>query len=216
MAGTVVGGRVEPPRQARSRRSYHRMLEAAVELLADRGLDDITVDEIAGRAGYTKGAFYARFEGKGALLGHLVGRLTEGAESSWDAFLDPGRWAGVPAAEVVEAFVRRMVSIYARSGDVLGVIERELGRGGDEAVRARVTALDARVASGLVGLLAGRREVLPGAVRADLEGECRYWLTALRAVLGSGYAGDGVGVGVEGAMADRVVRLMVPYLTAEV
>jgi AcrR family transcriptional regulator len=47
--------------QARTR---SQLLEAAGKVFADRGLERATVDEVAGEAGYTKGAFYANFKSK--------------------------------------------------------------------------------------------------------------------------------------------------------
>jgi AcrR family transcriptional regulator len=64
-----------PPRQARSRQSERRLLGAARALLAERGWDEITVAEIAARAGLAVGAFYARFSGKEALFAQLEGEV---------------------------------------------------------------------------------------------------------------------------------------------
>jgi AcrR family transcriptional regulator len=47
--------------QARTR---SKLLEAAGRVFARRGLERATVDEVAGEAGYTKGAFYANFRSK--------------------------------------------------------------------------------------------------------------------------------------------------------
>lgn len=208
---------VQPPRQARSRRTYHRLLEAAAELLAERPFDDITIDEIAERAGYTKGAFYARFDSKAALLRHLVARLTDGALEAWAGFLAPDRWADATVREIAEAFVRRMVAIYTRSGHVMRVIDREVQLGGDEAVRATVTRLNDEVARGFVALMEHRRQELPAAVQRDLDGAVRYWLMALAAVLRSGFLrpSAGLGGGARDAIADRTLRLMVPYLAGD-
>ena len=213
--GALAMTAVEPPKQARSRRTYHRLLEAASELLADRPFDEITVDEIAERAGYTKGAFYARFDSKAALLRHLVARLTEGALDAWDAFLDPDRWADASLEDVVEAFVHRMVAIYTRSGHLMGAIDREVQLGGDPAVRATMRDLNERVADGFVRLLETRRSELPPHVRADIRGACGYWLAALAGVLRSAYLRppDGLAAGPPGALAERTLRLTVPYLT---
>lgn len=208
-------GQVEPPKQARSRRSYHRILEATAELLADRPFADITIDEIVERAGYTKGAFYARFDSKATLLRHVVARLTDGALDAWDAFLDPGTWEGKSVAEIVEGFVRRMVAVYTRSGHVMRAIDREVRLGGDEAVQATVSRLNRRVASGFVRLMESRRAELPAAVRSDLEAACEYWLMALAAVLRGAFLrpADGLDGGSQEDVTDRTIRLMVPYLT---
>lgn len=214
-AGARAIGEVTPPRQERSRRSYHRILEATAELLADRPFDDITVEDIVTRAGYTKGAFYARFDSKGTLLRHLVARLTDGALDAWDEFLRPDRWDGRPLVEIVEAFVQRMVNIYTRSGHVMRALDREVQLGGDEAVTATVARLNARVAEGFIRLIEHRRDELPETVQVDVEGTCRYWLMALAAVLRGGYLrpADGLEPVSRDDVARRTRRLMVPYLT---
>jgi AcrR family transcriptional regulator len=51
------------------------MLDAAEEMLLSASFDQITVAEIAARAGVTIGAFYARFADKESLLCHLEERM---------------------------------------------------------------------------------------------------------------------------------------------
>lgn len=191
------------------------MLEAATELLADRPFDEITIDQIAERAGYTKGAFYARFDSKAALLRHLVARLTDGALEAWAAFLEPESWHDATLAEVVEAFVRRMVAIYTRSGNIMRVIDREVRLGGDPAVRAIVDRLNGEVTEGFVRLVRSRSGELPPGLRGDPRDACEYWLMALVAVLRSGLLepGGDLRAGSPADVAERTVDLMVPYLT---
>ena len=55
------------PRDAR-----HELLRAASDVFAERGFRDASVDEIAARAGYSKGAVYWHFEGKDDLFLELV------------------------------------------------------------------------------------------------------------------------------------------------
>jgi len=190
------------------------MLEATGELLADRPFDAITVDEIVARAGYTKGAFYARFDSKAALLRHLVARFTDGALEAWEGFLDPRGWKEASVREIVEGFVRRMVAIYGRSAEVMRAVDREIRLGGDDTVRSIMARLNDRVADGFIRLVETRRGQLPAAVREDVEGACRYWLVALTAVLRTAYLDPSAGpeAGEPEAIADRTIRLMVPFL----
>jgi AcrR family transcriptional regulator len=55
-------------REESKARTRTRLMEAAGKVFACRGLERATVDEVAGEAGYTKGAFYANFESKEALF----------------------------------------------------------------------------------------------------------------------------------------------------
>jgi len=76
-------------------RTRSRLMAAAGKVFAYRGLERATVDEVAGEAGYTKGAFYANFESKEALfLAMLDERFAERLEEI-DRVLD----SGAPVAE---------------------------------------------------------------------------------------------------------------------
>src|SRR4051794_36179618 len=64
-------------RRTRSARAEQRdgraaLLEAALGVFAERGYRDASVDEIAGRAGYSKGAVYFHFSGKEDLFFALL------------------------------------------------------------------------------------------------------------------------------------------------
>ncbi len=59
------------PKQARSRESQRRILEATLSLLDDRHFEDLTIADIAADAGMAVGNFYKRFKNKEALLPHL-------------------------------------------------------------------------------------------------------------------------------------------------
>ncbi len=61
-------------RQRRSQVTFDKLIEAAFALLEAREWDDIPVAEIAERAGYSVGAFYARFKNKDEFHRALVKR----------------------------------------------------------------------------------------------------------------------------------------------
>ncbi len=213
MAPTVRG--VEPPKQARSRESYRKILDATYELLAEHTFDAITVDAIVERAGYTKGAFYCRFDSKATLLRHLVAQLTAGALDAWDEFLDPRAWDGVPLEDVLAAFIARLVAIYTRSTNVMRAFSWEVEWGTDEALRETAARLNGRVSERLSALLTARAgELRPQAAR-DLEGAVGFWLEALVAVLRATFLWPSPQstAAEDPAHAERRIRdLMVPYL----
>ncbi|GAA4029966.1 TetR/AcrR family transcriptional regulator [Allokutzneria multivorans] len=72
-----------------------RLLAAAAELFAERGVNGASVEQIAERAGYTRGAFYGNFEDKHQLVGELLRQRTlreleevtvlQEAENPWEA-----------------------------------------------------------------------------------------------------------------------------------
>ncbi len=63
-----VGGKRDRNRRERTR----ALLEAALELFLERGLEAVPIDEIASRAGMAKGNFYRYFPNKEALVETLM------------------------------------------------------------------------------------------------------------------------------------------------
>jgi AcrR family transcriptional regulator len=59
-------------KQSRSRESLERLLNAANDVLNERGLEGATIPRIAARAGLSPGAVYRRFPDKDALLQTVV------------------------------------------------------------------------------------------------------------------------------------------------
>ncbi|MFD0887042.1 TetR/AcrR family transcriptional regulator [Streptosporangium algeriense] len=54
-----------------------KLLTAASELFAERGVNGTSIEQIAERAGYTRGAFYGNFDGKHELVVALLTRRAE-------------------------------------------------------------------------------------------------------------------------------------------
>jgi AcrR family transcriptional regulator len=94
------------PRRTRSReRARARLLEAALRVLARRGVDAATIAEITQEADVGFGSFYNHFESKEAILDAVVDKLLEshGAtlDSLTESFEDP--------AEALAASIRHTV-----------------------------------------------------------------------------------------------------------
>ena len=64
-------------KQKRSEKTYDALIDTAFELLEKREFDDISIAELSQRAGYSVGAFYARFKSKDELFEALVARHIE-------------------------------------------------------------------------------------------------------------------------------------------
>ena len=56
------------PQQERSRQSELKLLDAAEDVLSERGAGDFSLIEVAARAGVTTGTIYSRFKGKSELI----------------------------------------------------------------------------------------------------------------------------------------------------
>lgn len=105
--GTSPGFR--PPRQERSRVTVERIVRATQELLAERGPEGTTVEQIVARADSSVGSFYARFEDRDAAVRYVEERFWTDVESRWAAYLDPERWEGRSTLEIIARVVRDLV-----------------------------------------------------------------------------------------------------------
>lgn len=61
-----------PPISPRAQRTYRALVDAGLELLAERPIDALAIDEIVGRAGVAKGSFFNHFADKAA-FGEAIG-----------------------------------------------------------------------------------------------------------------------------------------------
>lgn len=73
---------------ARRQATRHRLMDAAVELFAERGVLAASVEEICERAGFTRGAFYSNFESKDELCLGVLRRKCEQHVSAMQAAID--------------------------------------------------------------------------------------------------------------------------------
>ena len=74
-------------RKERQEQTRTDLLDAATRLLPQRGLLGTSVEQIAAEAGYTKGAFYANFASKEALLLAMLDRRFDDRIAAFDRIL---------------------------------------------------------------------------------------------------------------------------------
>lgn len=146
---------VRPPHQARSQESMERILDAAEEVIREKGFDSATVSEIVRKARSSVGTFYARFRDKDALLNLLHERFYEEAIATTDAALDLNRWENASVGEIIGELVPFLVRIYRERG---GLIRALIVRGVDDtALAMRSAQVFEHVAMRLRALLLARR-----------------------------------------------------------
>jgi AcrR family transcriptional regulator len=146
-----------PPRQLRSAATLDRIVRAAQDLLAQRGYDAVTVDDIVARAGSSKGSFYHRFADKEALLAYLAGECLARGKAMWAERLDPERLRGVSLKAVLAEFVRDLMADYRGSdGPVLRALITEAWHRPDGEFQRITDELDTHVRDALERLLRAR------------------------------------------------------------
>jgi AcrR family transcriptional regulator len=147
---------VKPVHQARSQETLERLLDAAEEVIAERGFNNATVSEIVRRGKSSVGAMYARFNDKDSLLACLHERFCEQAFATSQVALDESRWEGSSIAEIFSAAMPFLVHIYHLKR---GLIRAFIVRGsGDHQFAERAGRLSRAISEQLINLLLARRE----------------------------------------------------------
>src|SRR4051794_30997460 len=155
---------VREPQQERSRVSFDRAVDAAVELLAERGSASFTVLDVSRASGVSTGSIYGRVASKDDLLrvahAREMQRLTIETAQAFAAAPTGG-----PLVEVVEFSVRAMADLLDRNAKVLKPFMRLADRdqviasNGQHAFEELTTRFEAalRSADGVRGGARGRR-----------------------------------------------------------
>ena len=205
---------VKPTHQARSQETLERLLEAAEEIVSEKGFDNATVSEIVRRAKSSVGAMYARFNDKDSLLVCLHERFCEQAIATTEAALDPTRWAGASIREILTAALPFVVHVYKQKA---GLIRAFMIRGsGDAQFAERASRVSREISERLVSLLMARREEIkhPNPVLAVDLGLRITFDTLDQTTLFEGIRRTNVEIS-EQQFAEELVRLFLCYLGIE-
>jgi AcrR family transcriptional regulator len=100
---------VRPPKQRRSRESYERVLEAATRLLAEKGFEGFTVQDVAAQAKVSIGAIYERFGSKEALLRAVHSLMMEEIARE-ESIYDTAQPEAADVGAVIALWVRRIAA----------------------------------------------------------------------------------------------------------
>ena len=84
------------PAKRRRDRTRERLVSAASEVFAERGIAAATIDEITAAAGFTKGAFYSSFDSKEELFILVIERRYEDVLESTQEPANPSHMAAEP------------------------------------------------------------------------------------------------------------------------
>jgi len=94
-----------PAKRRRSReQTRQRLLDAALQIFARNGFERATVDEIVGKAGFSKGAFYVHFESKEDLFWEIFRQRIEARKETLRHAIEPSIGIAENQRRLLEAF----------------------------------------------------------------------------------------------------------------
>lgn len=108
------------PQQDRSRLTRQRILDAAVELLADSGYEGFTTGLVSERAGVSKGGLFKHFPARESLLAATVEHVFERQRGRFAVAL--GEIRGVSARDRVRALLGALLEVL-RDPEYLAVLQ---------------------------------------------------------------------------------------------
>jgi AcrR family transcriptional regulator len=117
--------------------TLQRLFDAAQRVIAKKGLEGASVEDIAAAAGYSRGAFYSNFASKGDLFIELLRRDHQRADAEFFALLDD-----TLPLDQIQARTRDIYSKLYRDDDCfISWTEARLLSARDPKFRAKLNAL---------------------------------------------------------------------------
>ncbi|MGO4187788.1 TetR/AcrR family transcriptional regulator [Pseudarthrobacter sp. TAF60_1] len=108
------------PKQARSRQSFEKTIEAALALLQEYGSDEFTLADVSTRAGVSIGSIYARFEGKDELLRVAHGRKMDDIDAvTQHLFKSLPQNPAAGLRSVAQEAIEQIIEVLCRYADIL-------------------------------------------------------------------------------------------------
>jgi AcrR family transcriptional regulator len=101
------------PKQSRSRKTFDRVIEAAVEILKAEGLQQLTLAEVSRRSGVSIGSIYCRVDSKEDLIRVVQAQGLEGLDREFAVMINRVRRRALPLRDLVPTMVREL-AVYLR------------------------------------------------------------------------------------------------------
>src|SRR5450631_3881245 len=189
---SAPGTAAKRPLRADARRNYEHLLARAAEAFAERGADDVSLEEIARRAGVGIGTLYRHFPTRQALLEAVYRDQVEALDRKAGELLTAGS-PGAALAEWLAALTAFGSTKRSMNTSLLAMLGRE---------SELFTSCGAMLRDGTTALLTRAQEA--GVARTDVVGT-----DVLRLVHGLMLAADTPG---DAGQADRMLSLVVAGL----
>jgi AcrR family transcriptional regulator len=111
--------KVRTPQQNRSRASFDRVLDAASSLLAERGHERFTLQEVSRRSGVSIGSIYCRVDSRRQLLHSVQDRFVATINVEHSQLIDSVRGKAKTLCEIIPPLVRGVSDLLSRNAPIL-------------------------------------------------------------------------------------------------
>ena len=102
------------PKQQRSRESYDRVVSAAIELLSEGGLAELTLAAVSRRSKVSIGSIYCRVDSKESLLREVQAIVLQQMEHEFAMLVNRVRRGRLPLAELVPMLISEVAHYLRR------------------------------------------------------------------------------------------------------
>ncbi len=110
---------VREPQQDRGARRKAHLLDVAVEILQEGGLQSLTITSLAERSKTSFGSIYHYFKNKQAIVHAVVERMSHELSLTAREGLEASRWEGVPLEEVLFGYLSWNITMQRDYGGVI-------------------------------------------------------------------------------------------------
>lgn len=204
---------IHVPRQARSRETLTRLLDAAEAVLREGGLEAATVPAIAERAGLSVGAVYRRFPDKDGLLRAVHDRTLHRFREMNDTKMAPELFAGATLSQWVAGMIRGLLFVYRQDRRLMQAMQEFAETHADPAFRARAADTNRAALERFTALLTSKAAEVS---HPHPETAARFALLTigliLRRLVLAGQPAPGLELGDNVSLEDELTRLVLGYL----
>lgn len=170
---------VTAPCQQRSQQTLERILAALGELLAKKSFDEISMVELADRAGCSVTSIYARFKDKWSMIAALHESFRDDALARIDTFMAPERWRGATGDAILAAAASALVEAYHEHRHLM----RAVLLTDDAGVYARAFSVEQFAADRLIQVLPAPTGAAATALRRRVRFAVRVAMATLQQVV---------------------------------
>jgi AcrR family transcriptional regulator len=208
---TDVSPMSKPPKQERSRASFEKALEAAADLMRERGDDSFTLQEVSQRSGVSIGSIYGRVEGKAELVRAVQDRILGGLGPRQEAFVDAMRRQGGPLVTFIPRMIEEWAELMRSNATILRAIMTVANR--DPQIEQRGSQSHTRFKARLIELILEHRDEIR---RENPERAAEACFTicysTIARYLGFGTSSDASGQGDWSSLKHELGIMAVAYL----